>query len=60
MKRDGLVIAEERRGISSRIAPRHLSRPQLQVQSAKDHTREETALQGIGPRGWFLKTIRTH
>ena len=59
MKRDGLVIAGERRGISSRIALGHLSRPQLPVQSTKDHTREETALQGIGPRGWFLKTIRT-
>ena len=59
MKRGGLVITVERRGISSGIALRHLSHPQLHVQSAKDHTREDTALQGVGPRGWILKTIRT-
>ena len=35
VKRDRLVITVERRGISSRIAPRHLSCPQFQVPSAK-------------------------
>ena len=44
VKRDGLVITVERRGITSEIARRHLSHPQLHVQSAKDHTGEETAL----------------
>ena len=33
--------------------------PRLQVRSAKDHTGEETALQGVGPRGRTLKTIWT-
>ena len=55
MKRETLVITVERRGISSGIALGHLSRPWLQVWSAKDHTREQTALQGVGPRG---QTIR--
>ena len=41
----------------SKIALRHLSRPRLHVLSAKDHTREETALLGVGPRGQTLKTI---
>ena len=50
LKRDGLFITVERRGISSGITLRHLSHPQLQVQSAKDHTGEETALWGVGPR----------
>ena len=59
VKRNGLVITLERRGISSGIALRHLSRPWLHVQSAKDHTREETAFQGVGPRWWILKAIRT-
>ena len=59
VKRNGLVITLERRGISSGIALRHLSRPRLHVQSAKDHTREETAFQGVGPRWWILKAIRT-
>ena len=44
MKRDGFVISVERKGISSGIALRHLSDPQLQVQSAKDLTGEETVL----------------
>ena len=35
VKRDGLAITVERRGTSSGIALRHLSRPQLHVQSAK-------------------------
>ena len=43
VKRDELVITVERRGISSRIALRHLSHPQLCVWSAKDHTGGETA-----------------
>ena len=43
MKRDRLVITEERRGVSSGIGLRHLSYPLLHVQSAKDHTGEETA-----------------
>ena len=49
VKRDELVITEERRGVSSQIALRHLSCPRLHVLSAKDHTGEETALQGVGP-----------
>ena len=49
VKRDELVITEERRGVSSWIALRHLSCPRLHVLSAKDHTVEETALQGVGP-----------
>ena len=52
MKRDELVITVERRGISSRIALRHLSHPRLHVQSVKDHSGEETALRDVGPRGW--------
>ena len=59
MKRDGLAITVERRGTSSRIALRHLSRPQLRVLSAKDHTGRETALRGTGLQGQTLKTIRT-
>ena len=50
VKRDGLVITVERRGISSRIALRHLSHHWLHVQSAKDHTGEETTLSGVGIR----------
>ena len=59
VKRDGLAITVERRGTSSRIALRHLSCPWHHVQSAKDHTGEETALWGIGPRGCTLRTLRT-
>ena len=44
MKRDGLVITVERRGVSSGIDLRHLSHLQLQGQSAKDLTGEETVL----------------
>ena len=51
MKRDGVAITVERRGISSRIALRHLSHPGLHVRSAKDHTGRETAPRGIGFRG---------
>ena len=40
LKRDGLAITVERRGTSSGIALRHLSRPRLHVPSAKDHTEE--------------------
>ena len=58
MKRDGLAITVERRGTSSGIALRHLSRPLLQVQFSKDHTGRETAPRGIGFRGQTLKTIR--
>ena len=46
-------------GTSRGIALRDLSRPRLHVQSARDHTRGETAPRGIGFRGWTLKTIRT-
>ena len=59
VKRDRLVITVERRGISSRIALRHLSHPRLHVQSVKDHNGEETALRDVGPRGQTLKTIVT-
>ena len=59
VKRDGLAMTVERRGISSGIALRHLSCPRLQVRSAKDHTGKETALQGVGPRGRTLKTVWT-
>ena len=40
VKRDGLVITVERRGITRGISLRHLSRPQLRVQSAKDQRRD--------------------
>ena len=59
VKRAGLALTVERRGTSSGIALRHLSRPRLHVRSAKDHTGRETALRGVGLRGWTLKTIRT-
>ena len=59
VKRDGLAITVERRGTSSGIALRHLSRPQLPVWSAKDHTGRETAPRGVGLPGRTLKTIRT-
>ena len=58
-ERDGLAITVERRGTSSGIALRHLSRPQLHVRSAKDHTGRETAPRGVGLPGRTLKTIRT-
>ena len=44
VEREDLVITVERRGISSGIALRHLSHPQLHVWSAKDHNGEETGL----------------
>ena len=59
VKRDGLAIAVERRGISSGIALRPLSRPRLHVRSARDYTGGETAPRGVGLRGLALKTIRT-
>ena len=59
MKRDGFAITVERRGTTSGIALRHLSRPRLHVRSAKDHTGRETACSGVGLRGQTLKTIRT-
>ena len=59
VERDGLAITVERRGTSSGIALRHLSRPWLHVRSAKDHTGKETALRSLGLRGRTLKTIRT-
>ena len=59
VKRDGLATAVEKRGTSSGIALRHLSRPRLHVRSAKDHTERETAPRGVGLRGQTLKTIRT-
>ena len=59
MKRDGLAITVERRGTSSGIALRNLSRPRLPVWSAKDHTERETALRGVGLRSQTLKAIRT-
>ena len=58
-ERDGLAITVERRGTSSGIALRYLSRPWLHVQSAKDHTGRETAPRGTGLRGRTLKTLRT-
>ena len=59
VKRDGLAITVQKRGTSSGIALRHLSCPQLHVQSSKDHTGRETAPRGAGFRGQTLKTIRT-
>ena len=59
MKRDGLAITVERRGTLSGIALRHVSRPQLHVQSAKDHTGRETAPKGVGLPGRTLRTIKT-
>ena len=58
VKKDGLAITVEKRGTSSGIALRHLSRPRLRVPSAKDHTGRETASRGVGFRGQTLKTIR--
>ena len=58
MKRDGLAITVERRGISSEVALRCLSRPWLPVWSVKDHPGGETAPRGTGPRGQTLRTIR--
>ena len=52
VKRDGLAITVERRGTLSGIALRHLSHPQLNVRSAKDHTGRETAPRGVGFTGW--------
>jgi len=46
-------------GTSRGIAFRDLSRPRLHVQSARDHTRGETAPRGIRFRGWTLNTIKT-
>ena len=48
VKRDGLATAVKRRGTSSEIALRHLSRPRLHVRSAKDHTERETIPRGVG------------
>ena len=59
VKRDGLATTVEMMGTSSGSALRHLSRPQLHVWSAKDHTGRETAPRSIGFRGRTLKTIRT-
>ena len=59
VKRDELAITVERRGTSSGIALRHLSRPWLHVWSAKDHTGRETALRGRGLRGRTLKKVKT-
>ena len=50
VKRDRLAITVERRGISRRIALRHLSHPWLHVWSVKDHTGGESAPRGVGPR----------
>ena len=49
VNKDRLTIMVEKRNISSEIALGHLSHTQLHVQSAKDHTGEETALRGVGP-----------
>ena len=59
MKRDGLAITVESRGISSEVALRGLSRPWLPVWSVKDHPGGQTAPRGTGLRGQTLRTIRT-
>ena len=59
VKRDRLAISVERGDTSSRITLRHLIHPQLHVQSAKDHTWEETALRVLGPRAQTHQTIMT-
>ena len=59
MKKDEHVIIVERRGISTGIALRHPSCPQLHVCLLKDHIEEETAFQGLGPRGWILNANGT-
>ena len=59
VKRDGLAITVEKRGISSKVALRNLSCPWLPVQSIKDHPGGETAPRGVSPRGQALGTIRT-
>ena len=58
MKRDGLAITVERRGISSEVALRCLSRPWLPVWSVKDHPGGETVPRGVGLRARALRTIR--
>ena len=59
VKRDGLAITVQRRGISSKVALRRLNLPRLPVRSVKDHNRGENAPRGVGPRGQALRTIRT-
>ena len=59
VKRDGLAITVERRGISSKVALRRLNLPRLPVQTVKDHNRRENAPRGVGPRSQALRTIRT-
>ena len=59
VKRDGLAITVERRGTSSGLALRHISRPRLVVWSARDNAGGETAPRGAGFRGQTLKTIKT-
>ena len=50
VKRDGLAVTVERRGISRSISLWHLSHPWLHVGSVKDHTGGESAPRGVGPR----------
>ena len=59
VKRDGLVITVDRRGISREVALRCLSHPWLSIRSEKDRTGGETVPRGVGPRGQTLRTIRT-
>ena len=59
MKKDGLAITVEKRGISSEVALRHLRWSWLPVLSVKYHTGGETCPKGVGPRGQALRTIRT-
>ena len=59
VKMDGVAIIVERRGTWSRIALRHLGRPQLHFQSTRDYIGRQTVPSGVGFRGGALKTIRT-
>ena len=49
VKRYELAISVERRGTSSGITLRHLSRPWIHLWSAKDHTGREIALRLRSP-----------
>ena len=60
VKRDGLAITVERRGISSGIALRHLSRPQLHVWSSRDHIGGDTAPHTESEAGGQASLISWH
>ena len=59
VKRDGLAITVERRGTSSGIALRHLSRPGSMSSLQRTTLEERLPPRGVGLQGQTLKTIRT-